>query len=117
MDLVSQPITNVIEFEASSDSTLISDEIIGHIFKSCEGNQLAHWTCLKDIISDEHSHDFDEYFAVLKGRYTIYIRDKEIMLETGDEFFIPARTSHSGKMLAGTSIFHVFGGHRLPTVP
>lgn len=117
MDLASQSIMNVIEVEENSDSTLKSDEIIGHIYNSCEGNQLAHWICLKDVISEEHSHDFDEYFAVLKGLYILYIKGKEIFLETGDEFFIPANTSHSGKMLSGTSIFHVFGGHRPPGVP
>ncbi|MEN6389217.1 MAG: cupin domain-containing protein [Syntrophomonas sp.] len=117
MDSVSQPVLNVIEVEEYSDSTLKNEDIVGHIFNSCEGNQLAHWICLKDIISEEHSHDFDEYFAVLKGRYIINIDGKEILLNTGDEFFIPANTPHSGKMLSGTSIFHVFGGHRPPGVP
>lgn len=117
MDSVSQPVINVIEVEETSDSTLKSDEIIGHIFNSCDGNQLAHWICLKDIISEEHSHDFDEYFAVLKGQYIIYLNGKEIFLETGDELFIPAHTPHAGKMLSGASIFHVFGGCRAPRVP
>lgn len=117
MDSASQPVLNAIEVEENSDMTLISDEIIGRIFNSCAGNQLAHWICLKDIISQEHSHDFDEYFAVLKGQYILNIGGKQILLETGDEFFIPAHTPHSGKMLGGTSIFHVFGGNRPPGVP
>ena len=117
MDSVSQPFVNAIEVEEYSDSTLKSDEIIGHIFNGCEGHQLAHWICLKDMISEEHSHDFDEYFAVLEGRYIMYINGKEIFLETGDELFIPAHTPHAGKMLSGASIFHIFGGCRASRLP
>lgn len=117
MELTSAPAIDVIEVEQSPESTLRSEEFIGHIFNSCEGNQLAHWICLKDIISEEHTHEFDEYFAVMQGQYLLYLNGKEICLGAGNDVFIPAGTPHSGKMHAGTSILHVFGGHRPPLLP
>lgn len=117
MDLISEQALDIIKVEETSEELLESNEIIGHIFNSCAGNQLAHWICLKDIISELHSHDFDEYFAVLQGQYLIHLNGTEVCLKAGNEFFIPAKTPHSGKMFAGTSIFHVFGGHRVPGVP
>lgn len=117
MDLISEQAIDIIKVEETFEETLKSNEIIGHIFNSCAGNQLAHWICLKDIISEEHSHDFDEYFAVLQGQYVIYLNGQKICLEAGNEFFIPAKTPHSGKMFSGTSLFHVFGGHRPLSVP
>ena len=34
---------------------------------------MAFWECKKDIVSREHVHEFDEYFIVIEGRYTLII--------------------------------------------
>ena len=61
----------------------------------------------------KHKHDFDEYMVCLSGEYTAYLDNREIILKSGDELFIPKGTEQWGKCVAGTRTIHAFGGKRI----
>ena len=89
-----------------------SQGVEGYVFDGMDGSQMAIWTCETDGISPEHVHDFDEYFVVVQGRYTLIIAGEKIPIEVGQEYFIPKGTAHGGEYLAGTRTIHAFGGRR-----
>jgi quercetin dioxygenase-like cupin family protein len=90
-----------------------TEDIIGYFFEGADGSQMAFWTCYSDRVSANHTHEFDEYMVCVYGKYTVTINDKEIFLNSGDEFFIPKGTHHGGQCIAGTRTIHAFGGKRV----
>jgi mannose-6-phosphate isomerase-like protein (cupin superfamily) len=45
-----------------------------------------------------HKHDdTDDFFLVLKGRLTIQLRDREVVLEPGELFVVPRGVEHCPK--------------------
>jgi quercetin dioxygenase-like cupin family protein len=84
----------------------------GYVFDGADGSQVALWECHADASTEEHVHEFDEYFLVVEGSYTLNLDGKEIQLGAGQECVIPRGTKISGSVLAGTRTIHVFGGHR-----
>ena len=88
-------------------------DIDGYFFEGIDGSQMAFWTCNSDRISKKHTHEFDEYIVCVSGQYTAIIDDKEIVLNPGDELFIPKRIEQGGKCIAGTRTIHAFGGKRI----
>ena len=96
------------------DSTAqYTDEIEGYVFSGAEGSQMAFWTCHQKRTSKEHTHDFDEYFVVVQGQYTIMTPGREEPIGAGQEYHIPKGTPHSGRAVAGTRTIHCFGGKRV----
>jgi quercetin dioxygenase-like cupin family protein len=91
-------------------------DIEGYVFDGADGSQMAFWHCHADRDSREHSHAYDEYFVVVRGRYVLRMKGQEIVLNKGDEAFIPKNTAHSGSSLAGTRTIHAFGGTRAKRV-
>lgn len=90
-----------------------SKDVEGYVFDGADGSQMAIWTCKMDGISTEHVHDFDEYFMVVQGKYTLLIGGEKISLGVGQEYFIPKGKPHAGEYLAGTRTIHAFGGKRV----
>ena len=90
-----------------------SPGVKGWLYESVDGKQMAYWICETDGVSQEHEHEFDEYFVVLQGAYTLNINNEKVLLQKGDEFFIPQGVPHSGEFLAGTRTIHCFGGTRV----
>jgi quercetin dioxygenase-like cupin family protein len=84
----------------------------GYIFDGAGRGQMAFWTCRQSAESEPHSHDFDEYMAVMQGCYTLVIDGNRIPVQAGEEYFIPKGVLHGGEVLAGTRTIHAFGGHR-----
>jgi quercetin dioxygenase-like cupin family protein len=66
----------------------------GYVFDGVDGSQMAFWTCRESAVSTPHVHDYDEYFVVLQGCYTLTIDDKRIPVRAGEEHFIPKGTWH-----------------------
>ena len=97
---------NAIEAKSQSQG------IEGYVFDGVDGSQMAFWQCGIDGISEEHVHDYDEYFVVLQGRYTLLIDDQKIPVSPGEEYYIPKGLSHAGEFIAGTRTIHAFGGKR-----
>lgn len=89
-----------------------SKGIEGYVYDGADGSQMIHWTCKLDGKSDEHVHDYDEYFTVLQGVYTLIIKGKRIPVSAGQEYHIPKGVAHAGEFIAGTRTIHCFGGKR-----
>lgn len=90
--------------------------IEGYVYDGIDGTQMAHWKCNHDGVSAEHTHEFDEYFIVIQGEYTLIIDGKRIPVRAGEEYYIPKGVSHAGEYIAGTGTIHAFGGKRAERV-
>ncbi len=88
-------------------------DIDGYYYEGNDGNQMAFWTCHSDQVSKIHQHPFDEYTIVVSGQYTAIIDGKEIVLNPGDEIFVPKGTLQGGRCIAGTRTISAFGGKRI----
>jgi len=84
----------------------------GYLYDSPDGSQVILFQCATNGISKEHVHDFDEYFVVIQGEYTLGIEGKTIKLTSGHEYFIPKGIPHDGAFIAGTRTINAFGGKR-----
>jgi len=89
----------------------------GYVFDGADGSQMAFWTCAQSAVSIPHVHDYDEYFVVVRGCYTLVIDGQRIPVRAGEEYFIPKGTWHGGEPVAGTRTIHAFGGRRASRVP
>jgi mannose-6-phosphate isomerase-like protein (cupin superfamily) len=89
----------------------------GYVFDGADGSQMAFWTCRDAATSRPLVHDYDEYFIVAPGCYTLVIEGRRIPVKAGEEYFIPRGVSHGGEALAGTRTIHAFGGRRAERVP
>jgi len=94
------------------DRKFQSDGVEGYVYDGADGSQMAHWTCWKNGTSKGYVHDYDEYFVVVQGRYTLIINGRRIVLEAGKEYLIPKGVLHSGEFIASTRTIHAFGGRR-----
>lgn len=88
-------------------------DIDGYYYEGNDGSQMAFWTCYSDQVSKPHQHPFDEYTVVVAGQYTAIIDGKEIVLNPGDEIFVPSGTLQGGRCIAGTRTISAFGGKRI----
>jgi len=68
--------------------------------------------CPEGSPSAPHAHDYDEYFVVVQGCYTLILNEKCIPVKAGEEYLIPRRVVHGGEALAGTRTIHACDGHR-----
>ena len=98
-------------------SSQFTPGVEGYVFDGTDGSQMAFWTCRESAVSAPHVHDYDEYFAVVQGCYTLVIDGKRIPVKAGEEYFIPRGTWHEGQAVAGTRSIHAFGGRRAERVP
>lgn len=89
-----------------------SDGVEGFIYDGADGSQVLIFQCVTNGISKEHVHDFDEYFVVIQGQYTLGIEGRAIKLTAGQEYFIPKGVPHDGAFIAGTRTINAFGGKR-----
>lgn len=105
-EFMRQPANQIV---ASSQAT---QGVEGYVFDGADGSQMAFWTCQATAKSASHAHDFDEYMIVVQGKYTLIIGDQKILLNAGEEYFIPRGVEHGGEVIAGTRTIHAFGGQR-----
>jgi quercetin dioxygenase-like cupin family protein len=73
---------------------------------------MAYWTCSQDAVTEEHVHEFDEWFVVVEGSYALSLDGDQRRVDAGQECFIPRGTRISGRAEAGTRTVHAFGGRR-----
>ena len=90
-----------------------TEDIDGYYYQGADGGQMAFWTCNSDRVSKEHRNNMDEYTVVVAGQFTALIEGKEIVLNPGDEIFIPKGTLQGGRYIAGTRTISEFGGKRI----
>lgn len=84
----------------------------GYVFDGADGSQMAFWTCRETAVSAPHVHDYDEYFVVVQGCYTLIIDAECVPLRAGEEYFIRKGRLHGGEVIADTRTIHAFGGRR-----
>jgi len=89
-----------------------SEGVEGFVYDGADGSQVLIFQCATDGISKSHVHDFDEYFIVIQGEYTLGMQGARIKLSTGQEYFIPKGVPHDGAFIAGTRTINAFGGKR-----
>ena len=88
---------------------------VSPVFDGADESQMAFWTYPDSVSvmkSAEHVHDYDEYFVVVQGKYTLVMGRKRLTLNPGDECLIPRGTRHKGEAVGGTRTIHCFGGRR-----
>ncbi len=104
------------EFMKNPANAIVSHQqsrgVEGFVFDGIDGSQVAVFQCSRDGASKEHVHDFDEYFVVIQGEYTLGINGEKIRLTAGQEYHIPQGKPHDGLFTAGTRTINVFGGKR-----
>ncbi len=93
-------------------SSQYTEDIEGYVFDGADGSQVAFWTCAKDRVSADHTHEFDEYVLVIQGKCIVTIGEELVELAAGDELQIPKGTPQRMSVSAGTRTVHVFGGTR-----
>lgn len=86
-----------------------SDDIEGYVFPGKDKTQITYRTCRQDTETAEHTHEFDEYFTVVQGEFTLCMDGKAVKFGKGDECMIPKGKLHSGKAKAGTRTIHFYG--------
>lgn len=86
--------------------------IEGYVYDGADKSQMAFWTYAHNAKSEEHTHEYDEYIAVIQGKYTVIIGDEKITLNPGQEYMIPRGVAHKGEAIAGTRAIYAFGGKR-----
>ncbi len=91
-------------------------ELEGYIFDGIDGSQVIPWYHPMAGEYDFHTHDFDEYFVVVQGRFTGDIGGRTVELAHGDECLIKAGTPHSGRYSAGFRGIFAFSKHRADRV-
>ncbi|HEY5146789.1 MAG TPA: cupin domain-containing protein [Polyangiaceae bacterium] len=87
----------------------------GYVFDGIDGidgSQMAFWTVERDAVTAEHVHEFDEWFLVVEGSYTLTLDGREVRVGAGQEYVIPKGTRIAGRVTAGTRTVHAFGGRR-----
>ncbi len=84
----------------------------GYVFDGADGSQMAFWTVEREAVTAEHVHEFDEWFLVVEGSYTLTLDGREVRIGAGQEYFIPKGTRIAGLVTAGTRTLHAFGGKR-----
>jgi mannose-6-phosphate isomerase-like protein (cupin superfamily) len=89
-----------------------STGVEGFIFDGADGSQVVIFQCATNGLSKKHVHDFDEYFVVIQGEYTLGMQDRRIKLTAGQEYYIPKGVPHDGAFIAGTRTINAFGGKR-----
>lgn len=106
-DFLKNPINRVPK---SSQNT---DGIEGYYYSGNDGSQVAFWESSSVRESQKHQHPFDEYMICISGQYTVFMADKEFVLNPGDDLVIPKNTEQFGKCIAGTRTIHFFGERRI----
>jgi mannose-6-phosphate isomerase-like protein (cupin superfamily) len=86
--------------------------IEGYVFDGTDGSQITIWTSKFGGVSAEHVHDYDEYFTVVQGQYTVIIEGRQTVVNVGGEYLIPKGIPHGGKSIPGTRTINAFGGKR-----
>ena len=94
-----------------------SDGVEGYLYDGEDGSQAIIFQCATNGIAKEHVHDYDEYFVVVQGEYTLGIEGRTVRLTAGQEYYLPRGIPHDGAFLAGTRTINVFGGRRAERRP
>ncbi len=81
------------EFMKTSKNSIASKAqstgVKGWVYDGIDGKQMAYWICEVDGVSKEHVHDYDEYFTVVQGKYTLIVNNQRIDICWGVNILSP----------------------------
>ncbi len=71
-------------------------------------HQLAFFEMEPKAQVPEHSHDYDQWGILIKGKMRLIINGKARICEKGDEYVIPAKAKHSAEFLTKVRVIDLF---------
>lgn len=79
---------------------------VGYVFDGADGSQVAFWECSAEARTEEHVHEFDEYFVVVEGSYSLILNGEARIVGPGQECYISRGTRIAGYVAPGTRTIH-----------
>jgi quercetin dioxygenase-like cupin family protein len=56
----------------------------------------------------EHSHDYDQWGFMVQGKMELMVNGEKKLVESGDEYVIPAQAKHNARFLAKSRVIDFF---------
>lgn len=94
----------------------VSKGLEGYMFEGADGAQMILWQCAVGGVCAMHTHEYDEYAVVLQGTFKGTVGGTKVVMNAGDECYIPAGTPHDGEYSVGYRAIDAFGGKRVERI-
>ena len=73
-----------------------------------EKHQLVFFEMEKSALAPEHCHDYDQWGLMIRGRMELTVNGEKKVVESGDEYLIPAKAKHSARFLIKSRVIDFF---------
>jgi quercetin dioxygenase-like cupin family protein len=73
-----------------------------------EKHQLVFFEMKTSARVPEHSHDYDQWGFMVQGKMELTVNGEKRIVESGDEYIIPAKAKHSAKFLIKSRVIDFF---------
>ena len=73
-----------------------------------EKHQLVFFEMKTSTRVPEHSHDYDQWGFMVQGRMELTVNGEKRVVESGDEYVIPAQAKHSARVLIKSRVIDFF---------
>ena len=73
-----------------------------------EKHQLVFFEMEAFARAPEHRHDYDQWGFMIQGKMELTINGKKRIVESGDEYLVPAQAQHSARFLVKSRVFDFF---------
>jgi len=73
-----------------------------------ERHQLVFFEMKASVRVPEHCHDYDQWGFMVQGKMELTVNGEKRVVESGDEYVIPAQAEHSARFLAKTRVIDFF---------
>ena len=73
-----------------------------------EEHQLVFFEMKASASAPEHSHDYVQWGFMIKGKMELTVNGEKRIVESGDEYVIPAQAKHSARFLVKSRLIDFF---------
>lgn len=73
-----------------------------------ERHQLVFFEMKKSVRVPEHCHDYDQWGFMIRGKMELTVNGEKRIVESGDEYLIPAQAKHSAIFLVKSRVIDFF---------
>lgn len=73
-----------------------------------EKHQLVFFEMESFALAPEHRHDYDQWGFMIQGNMELTINGKKTIIESGDEYLVPAQAQHSARFLVKSRVIDFF---------
>jgi quercetin dioxygenase-like cupin family protein len=73
-----------------------------------EEHQLVFFEMKASARAPEHSHNYDQWGFIIQGRMELTVNGEKRIVESGDEYVIPAQAKHSARFLVKSRLIDFF---------